>query len=321
MVGALPDAVVAYALDGAPTRVDPEPPGPAEVWLKVAGCALGVEPQAEVAGEVVAAGEAAAEWLGRRVAVPRLLPCGDCDRCRRGHPARCERRWARRGLATHERLPARWLLALDGTPPLWPSTLDAGELWRAAALADAASAPHAALCRAGLGPGDQVAILGDGPRALFACAVARALGAHPTAVADLAAHELLRAAGAEATLDAALAPSELDAAIVLETTGRSAARHRALAMLAPGASAVFLDGGTDGIQVPPPDWTRFCAGEQRLYGAEAPHPDLLPELAALFARGELPIDRVLVPLAPSELPTVTAELRQGRRTGLAVLRF
>ncbi len=40
-------------------------PAAAEVVVRVAGCALGVDPQAEIAGEVVAAGDAAREWIGR----------------------------------------------------------------------------------------------------------------------------------------------------------------------------------------------------------------------------------------------------------------
>jgi len=274
----------------------------------------------------VAAGDAAAEWLGRRVVVPRLLPCGDCARCRRGLPTRCTGRAPRAGLATHEIVPARFLCALDGSPPLWPADWAPDDLWRAAALADAASAPYAALSRAGLGPGEQLVVIGGGPRAILACAIARAKGAHPSAVAEATHAELLRAAGAESVHDSALAPSQITVAadVILETTGSAAGRHRALALLPPGGCAVFLD-GPDGlaaaVPVPPPDWRRFAADECRLYGAEAAHPDLLPELCALFARGELPLASLVSAVEPSQLLSALARMREGQLTGLPIVRF
>jgi threonine dehydrogenase-like Zn-dependent dehydrogenase len=272
---------------------------PSEVVVAVAGRALGVEPEAEIAGEVVAAGDAAREWLGRRVVVPRLLPCGDCDRCRRGRTASCPARVKRQGLGREETLPARFLCALDDFVP----DLDPALLWRAAALADAAAAPFSALARAGVAPGDGVAVIGDGPRAVLATAIARAKGARPFFA------------------DSAGAPEEAAAEIVLETTGSSAGRHRALAMLGPGATAVFLDGPGEQLAVPPPDWTRFCAGERRLLGAEAAHPDLMPEVCALFARGELPLDDLLVPISPDEIDATLRARREGRLKKLPVVRL
>src|SRR6516162_2554945 len=52
---------VGFAYDGVPTRA-PLP------------LTLGHE----ISGRVVAAGERAAEWLGRDVIVPAVIPCGDC---------------------------------------------------------------------------------------------------------------------------------------------------------------------------------------------------------------------------------------------------
>jgi 6-hydroxycyclohex-1-ene-1-carbonyl-CoA dehydrogenase len=272
---------------------------PAEVEVRVAGRALGVEPAAEIAGEVVAAGEAAAEWLGKQVVVPRLLPCGDCERCRRGRTASCPSRVRRSAMGSHERVPARFLLALEG--PLWPFPPE--DVWRAAALADAAAAPFAALARAGLSPGDRVAVIGDGPRAVLAAAIAKAKGGR----ADM--------------VDSSQAPALSDAEIVLETTGSAAGRHRALAMLADGGTAVLLDSPGARVAVPPPDWDAFCAGERRLLGAEAAHPDFLPEVCALFARGELPLHELLVPILPDEIDATLAARRAGQLRKLAVVRY
>ena len=82
-------------------------PGPAEVVVAVAGCGVchtdlgylydGVRTNHplpltlghEVSGRVVAAGAAASEWMDKTVIVPAVLPCGECDLCRRGHGTIC----------------------------------------------------------------------------------------------------------------------------------------------------------------------------------------------------------------------------------------
>ena len=77
-------------------------PGPDEATIEVAGCGvchtdlgffdgsvatirrLPLVLGHEVAGTVVEAGANAASWIGRRVLVPAVIPCGTCDLCRRG---------------------------------------------------------------------------------------------------------------------------------------------------------------------------------------------------------------------------------------------
>src|SRR6185503_12114 len=157
--------VTRHRLDAGP-KPAPEPlrpPAAGEVVVEAAGIALGVEPAAEVAGAVIAAGESAGEWIGRRVVVPRCLPCGECERCRRGRVASCPARVRREGLVSHEIVPARFLVSVE--PPLWPDAVTPPvELWQLAALADAAATPYGALVRTGLGPGELLVVVGGGVR-------------------------------------------------------------------------------------------------------------------------------------------------------------
>ncbi len=78
------------------------PPGPGEVVVEIAGCgvchtdlgyfydgvrtshALPLTLGHEISGRVVAAGEGAESWLGKAVIVPAVMPCGECDLCKRG---------------------------------------------------------------------------------------------------------------------------------------------------------------------------------------------------------------------------------------------
>jgi len=83
-----------------------EDPGPKRVLVEVAGCGVchtdlgylygGVPTRAklplalghEISGVVVAAGPGAERWMGRRVVVPAVWPCGECRPCTPAHPAR-----------------------------------------------------------------------------------------------------------------------------------------------------------------------------------------------------------------------------------------
>ncbi len=73
--------------------------------------------------------------------------------------------------------------------------------------------------------------------------------------------------------------------------------------------------------MPPPDWPRFVAQESRLLGAEAAHPDLLPEVCALFARGELPVASLVTAIEPGGVDAALAALRAGTLHLLPVVRF
>jgi D-arabinose 1-dehydrogenase-like Zn-dependent alcohol dehydrogenase len=233
---------------------------PADVVVEVAGAALGRAD--EVAGTVVDAGAAAKEWLGRRVVVPRILSCGDCDGCRRGRVASCPSRRVRGALERTQAVPARWLTSVE--PPLWP---EGGELWQLAALADAALAPFTALSRAGVGPSDKVVVVGSDARAGFARAIVAAKGA--------------------ALVDGETTP---DGAVVLAAGPRD--WPRALGRIAPGVTIALLDGterAADGgaAAESAADLPRLVGAEAHVIGVVGGHPDLLPELVALVVRGQI----------------------------------
>ena len=84
-------------------------PGAGEVVVAVAGCGVchtdlgyyydGVRTNAplplalghEISGHVVAAGAGAEGWMGKAVIVPAVLPCGECDLCKRGLAPICRK--------------------------------------------------------------------------------------------------------------------------------------------------------------------------------------------------------------------------------------
>ena len=72
----------------------------------------------EASGRVVKAGPGAEAWLGEAVLVPAVMPCGECDACKRGKPTICPTQKMpgndiHGGFATHLQVPARGLCPVD----------------------------------------------------------------------------------------------------------------------------------------------------------------------------------------------------------------
>lgn len=235
--------------------------------IAVVGSALGAYPGAEVVGLVQAlpsedgSTEGQALQVGQLVLVPRLLPCGECDACRRGRVAVCAQRLPRPGRPQPtERLPVRFLLPL--APPYCGLPPPEVDWFRYAAFADALLAPYAALVRAGVGPGSLCAVVGRGARAALAAVVAKAMGAATVIVsAGLSAGDQDQLLAAPFDVLSVLRDERLDAAAirsalrglaqgaglpphgicVLETSGSDAGRALAIGLLERGGTALLLD--------------------------------------------------------------------------------
>ena len=183
-------------------------PGPGEVVVAVAGCGVchtdlgyfydGVRtnqplPLAlghEISGHVVAAGVGAAAWMGRAVIVPAVLPCGECDLCRRGLATICRAQKMpgndiQGGFGSHIVVPARGLCPVD------EARLAAAGLTlpQVSIVADALTTPYQAVRRAGVAPGDVAVVVGVGGVGGYCVQVARAFGAEVVAI-DVDARKL-----------------------------------------------------------------------------------------------------------------------------------
>src|SRR5512136_1925120 len=176
-------------------------PGPGEVAVSVAGCGVchtdlgyyydGVRtnqplPLAlghEVSGRIVAAGAGAERWLGKAVIVPAVLPCGECDLCRRGLATICRRQKMpgndiQGGFATHIVVPGRGLCPVDEAR-LARAGLALAEV---SIVADALTTPYQAVRRAGVAPGTLAIVVGVGGVGGYCVQIARAAGAAVVAI-------------------------------------------------------------------------------------------------------------------------------------------
>jgi (R,R)-butanediol dehydrogenase/meso-butanediol dehydrogenase/diacetyl reductase len=246
---------------GQPLRLDTRPdPTPArdEVVLRVAGCGIcgsdlhitedpapfGIGPGFvlghEIAGEVVSTGADVKEFaFGDAVAVVPMRGCGSCDRCLAGDPARCpQMALIGGGYAEYVTVAARQCRVM---PP--------GVALADGALAEPLAVALHAVLRAGMRPGDRVAVLGAGPIGLLVAFWARRLGAARVVMADLHDHQRDRALALGAT-DFALSGERLaenladlcdgPPDIVFECVGRRG-------LLQAAAEAVRLQGKVIGV--------------------------------------------------------------------------
>jgi len=157
-----------------------------------------------VSGRVVAAGAGAEGWVGRAVIVPAVLPCGECDLCKRGLAPICRSQKMpgndiQGGFASHIVVPARGLCPVD-EKRLAAAGL---ELWQVSVVADALTTPYQAVRRAGVTPGSLAIVVGAGGVGGYCVQVAAAAGATVVAVdVDPAKLEAIAAHGASLTLNA-----------------------------------------------------------------------------------------------------------------------
>ena len=209
----------------------------------------------EISGTVVAAGDSATEWIGRRVVVPAVIPCGRCAACRAGRGAICPDQVfpgsdVDGGFGSHVRVPAAGLCAVPDLED--PEVNRAGlSLVDLAVIADAVSTPYQAIVRSGLVPGDLAVFVGVGGVGGFGVQIASARGATVIAVdVDDARLSAASARGASLTLRGdTLAPKELRSRVkalaaerriptwrhrIFETSGTPAGQTVAFSLLGKG---------------------------------------------------------------------------------------
>jgi (R,R)-butanediol dehydrogenase / meso-butanediol dehydrogenase / diacetyl reductase len=197
----------------------------------------------EFIGTVVDAGRAARSWLGKRVASGAGVSCGHCAWCARGRTNLCASYYTL-GLSTHGGL-AQLVAAPASTLVEVPDGCAETE----AALAQPLAVGLHGVDRAGITPGDRVAVLGAGAIGSFLLAglaghdgpvaaldidagrleVARTLGATETHLVD-------RDTTAEQLRDLVDGPVD----VVVESSGVPCAAARALALAARGGRVLLV---------------------------------------------------------------------------------
>jgi 6-hydroxycyclohex-1-ene-1-carbonyl-CoA dehydrogenase len=304
------------------TEFDPFQPGAADVVVEIAGCGVchtdlgyyydGVRTKHdlpltlghEISGRVVAAGSNVREWVDRAVIIPAVIPCGNCDACRRGKSTICPNQMMpgndiHGGFATHIVVPSRGLCLVDEAK-LKPSGLELADL---SVIADAVTTPYQAVIQAGVRAGDLVIVNGVGGVGGYAVQIAHALGAIVVAI-DVSDDKLAAIAqnGGALTLNAhALSARELKAAvqafakeqglrltewIIFECSGTHTGQEAAFSLINHGATLGVVGFTMDKVEV---RLSNLMAFHARALGNWGCPPDLYPAALDLVLTGRVKV--------------------------------
>jgi len=283
----------------------------------------------EGAGVVEAVGEGVALRPGTRVLLSWLPSCGVCEECRRDLTHLCTAAWAamdagglldgtprlsRDGESVYhysllstfaERavVPARCCIPMpDGVP------FDVAALVGCAVTTGTGAVWRTAHVR----PGDRVAVFGCGGVGLSAILGAVAVGADPIVAVDVAPAKLetALALGATHAVEWADGPDETAELVfaaagggvdhAVEATGRTEAARAAFLSTRARGAAVLVGIPAAGAEITLPALSiprleRRVLGS--IYGSARPERDF-PELLRLYARGRLPLDRLITARLP-----------------------
>ena len=187
-----------------------------EALVKIAGCGVchtdlsfwhfGVKTKKElpltlgheISGEVIAG---PSEWIGKKVIIPAVLPCGECELCKKGRSNMCQKQLMpgndfHGGFASHIKVPSKYLC------PVPEKILDNYTLEQLAVIADAISTPYQVIKKSELESGDLAIVIGIGGVGVYAALIAKIMGAKVLAL-DIDDDKLnsAKANGIDATLN------------------------------------------------------------------------------------------------------------------------
>jgi 6-hydroxycyclohex-1-ene-1-carbonyl-CoA dehydrogenase len=255
-------------------------PGPQRIDVEIALDAVQVHGAAGV-GRVVRAAEGLDDGLlDRRVLVGPIDPCGECDVCRRGGAAVCPLARRRDALGATVVAAARWLVVLDDGLAL--------PVPAAAAVAGDVALAYTLYARTGVGPRDPVIVVGECPIGRFLIEILRAKGIAPVALAtgdrwtDWVRARGVAAAADRAALEAALAAQDHGGRAWRVLCADPAAAATAAALAGPRSTLTMI--AAPRATALPAD---LLAREVAVLGVAAAHPDLVVEVAAMCAKGEI----------------------------------
>jgi len=225
----------------------------------------------ECAGKVVECGAGARVAPGTRVAVYPLLWCGQCPSCRR-KLYECCASYSYHGSRADGGLAEFIVTRPENLVPL-PNAVDDEE----AAMTEPAAVALHALNRAGLRPGEKVAVIGAGTIGLIAAQIARARGAESVVLLDVVEQQLefARRLGftKAARSDSSDAPESVRKLaggdgpdVVLEAAGSPATYSLAIDLAPAGARVVFMGNIGGDLLVPQKRVSSILRKELRILG-------------------------------------------------------
>jgi 6-hydroxycyclohex-1-ene-1-carbonyl-CoA dehydrogenase len=290
-----------------------------EVIVKVAGCGVchtdlsfwhyGVKTKHplpltlghEISGTVEAG---PGNWLNKNVIIPAVLPCGECELCRKGRGNICQNQLMPGndfdgGFASHIRVPYKFLC------PVPNGVLKTHSLEQLAVIADAVTTPYQVVKKSGLEPDDFAVVIGVGGVGIYAALISKILGAKVLAIdVDDQKLQIAHENGADAVLnvkdlDIKAAKSsvrgiakDLGASPYLwkiyEMSGTKAGQEMAFNLLTFASTLSVVGFTMDKLEV---RLSNLMAFDAQLIGTWGCKPELYPEVVDLVSNGKLKIEK------------------------------
>ncbi|MEK6614864.1 MAG: 6-hydroxycyclohex-1-ene-1-carbonyl-CoA dehydrogenase, partial [Bacteroidota bacterium] len=127
----------------------------------------------EISGVVVAGDK---NWLNKSVIIPAVLPCGECELCKRGRSNICRNQLMpgndfHGGFASHIKVPSKFLC------PVPEEVLKKYLLEHLSVIADAISTPYQVMKKSELEAGDLAIVIGVGGVGVYGALIAKIFGA------------------------------------------------------------------------------------------------------------------------------------------------
>jgi len=326
--------------------------GAGEVVVEVAGCGVchtdlgfyydGVRTNSplpltlghEISGRVVAAGAGANDWLNKAVIVPAVMPCGECDLCKRGKGTICRSQQMpgndiQGGFASHIVVPARDLCPVD------EDRLKAAglELADVSVVADAVTTPYQAVHQAGVGAGDLAIVIGVGGVGGYCVQMAKAFGATVIAIdIDQVKLDAIAKYGAAKTFNAReISGRDLKQAIsafakeqglrntewfIFECSGSKPGQESAYGLLVHGATLNVVGFTMDKVEV---RLSNLMAFHARALGNWGCLPEHYPGALDLVLDGKVELKAFTEQRPLADINAVFEEVHQQKMTRRAIL--
>jgi len=292
-------------------------PGENEALIKIAGCGVchtdlsfwhyGVKTKKElpltlgheISGVVIAGPD---RWLGKNVIIPAVLPCGDCELCKKGRSNMCQKQLMpgndfHGGFASHIMVPSRFLCPVPDT------LLTAYPLEKLSVIADAISTPYQVIKKSELEAGDLAIVIGVGGVGIYAALISGILGARVLAI-DIEDEKLEIAKNNG--IDAILNVKGLDIKTIkekvreiakglgvsrfgwkiFEVSGTRAGQELAFNLITFTSTLSIVGFTLDRAEV---RLSNLMAFDAKLIGTWGCKPELYPEVVELIASGKLQI--------------------------------
>ncbi len=253
----------------------------------------------EISGTVIAG---PTKWLGKNVIIPAVLPCGECELCKKGRGNICQKQLMpgndfNGGFASHIKVPAKYLCSVPS------KVLEKYSLQQLSVIADAISTPYQVVKKSELQSGDLAIVIGIGGVGIYAALIAKILGAKVISL-DIDDDKLNNAK--QNGIDATLNVKGLDIKTVkdsvreiakqigasrfgwkiFEVSGTKAGQELAFNLITFTSTLSIVGFTMDKTEV---RLSNLMAFDAKLIGTWGCKPELYPEVVELISSGKLKI--------------------------------